>query len=158
MSFKCDHCDKTFKRQQAMFSHRKTHTNIPCPGCDKVCKTRLQWINHKYNCLKSTACEICGMTFSTVNNLRRHNQTVHVDKEKTEVLHCSKCLYSTYSQVYLKQHTYVEHNPKQQKENKPEKAIFDRPQVVRTEAYMKIYQCTECSREIASSQLFRHYK
>ncbi|KAF4520584.1 hypothetical protein B566_EDAN005995 [Ephemera danica] len=78
--FPCDACDKTFRRKEHLFQHRKLHTGerpFACQACGKAFSRKEHLVRHavSHTGEKVHSCELCGKTFSRKDNLLKHRKT-----------------------------------------------------------------------------------
>ncbi|KAI8738678.1 zinc finger protein Xfin [Biomphalaria glabrata] len=90
--FKCEQCEKAFKRRDHMKAHMRTHNSDKLFSCN-ICsftsnrKYRLT-IHEKTHTLESVfSCSVCETTYPTDEDLKEHLKT----HEDGKVLECDKC-------------------------------------------------------------------
>ena len=103
--YKCEICNKTFKRKDYLKSHIKiVHENTKkyeCPSCAlkftlKHNLTRHQR-SHQTNMMPK--CHICNINFKNNRSLNAHKNKFHRKK-------CQECTYSAASEEALKDHSF----------------------------------------------------
>lgn len=112
--FKCEECQKTFKRREHLLNHRVTHTKekkFRCSTCDRSFSKRYNLVRHErvqhlgVGAVKN-ACESCGRCFNRADNLARH-QTVHTRERPFK---CDKCPKGYRHRCNLKKHVEKMHS------------------------------------------------
>ena len=87
--YKCETCDKTFKRKQQLEAHELVHTGF-----------------------KQFGCEHCGKLFKQIGHLKAHVEEVHeVDKSNNDHI-CNECGKGFPSQRKLNYHITYTHSEK----------------------------------------------
>jgi KRAB domain-containing zinc finger protein len=80
---KCDECDYSTKRKDALNVHKKRmHSNakpFSCEICEKKFKAKAHVQVHQsvHTTTKNFECKICGKMFGTQSNLKQHEKGVH---------------------------------------------------------------------------------
>ncbi|KAH9376450.1 hypothetical protein HPB48_010617 [Haemaphysalis longicornis] len=113
--FKCEECQKTFKRRGHLVNHRVTHTKekkFPCSICDQSFTKRYNLVRHERVMhlgvgADKNACETCGRCFNRADNLARH-QMVHT---RGRPFRCDKCPKGYRHRSNLKKHVEKMHPP-----------------------------------------------
>jgi len=96
--FKCELCEKTFKRKEALVEHRRVHLRIKCPGGLSI---------EEYSAISNGAsvpqtasdkqpevdeemfaCHLCGIKLPTENQLEQHLYQHEVAQEQYKCDHC----------------------------------------------------------------------
>ncbi|XP_065206799.1 zinc finger protein 610-like [Planococcus citri] len=78
--FKCDVCEKPFRKKEHLFQHRKLHSGerpYVCGSCGKSFSRKEHLFRHTlaHTGEKTHSCNICGKTFSRKDNLHKHQKT-----------------------------------------------------------------------------------
>ncbi|XP_041356695.1 zinc finger protein 93-like [Gigantopelta aegis] len=98
-TFRCMHCEKIFKSQEELVTHRSIHPNqkvpLNCGRCDKLFATLQELRAHERCHDKPLECVVCDLTFPSEESAKEHMQC-HVDDGSvlsTTVLmyKCPKC-------------------------------------------------------------------
>ncbi|XP_033104306.1 fez family zinc finger protein 1-like [Anneissia japonica] len=93
-SFRCEQCDKVFKKQYLLKRHSVVHTGerkFVCSICDKTFKLR-STLDHHYavhSKEKLFACSLCPQQFSRMSTLRTH-MAIHAKMKNFQCDICGK--------------------------------------------------------------------
>ena len=107
IKYKCDHCEKEFRKKSNYDSHKITHNSSPKPFyCDQEgCNIRFKRLRSlkchmemKHGPTRKTfLCSICGQTFFSISgykqHLAKHNGITYIPRRYT-CPHCSKAFRS----------------------------------------------------------------
>ena len=111
--FLCNLCDKTFKRNEHLATHMKTHQSsedkYTCTDCGKQFTTTFNFNCHQMihtNNREIFSCDICLKTFSRKGHLGRHIKGVHNQTD----YNCDVCNKVYHRQDTLNDHKKHEHN------------------------------------------------
>lgn len=102
--FKCDICEKTFKRREHLYQHSKLHSGIrpfSCVHCPKTFSRKEHLMRHltSHSGAKDFSCDICNKRFSRPDNLKKHKKTHQKSPFRCEI--CTK--------NFIMKHYYVAH-------------------------------------------------
>ena len=91
--YKCDECEKSFKRLCELKDHKLFHggKNIECNQCDQKFRYRSSLYIHlrTHSDIKPHVCDVCNMQFRSKKSLMRHKET-H-DKNREKKFSCNEC-------------------------------------------------------------------
>ncbi|OXA44971.1 zinc finger protein 486 [Folsomia candida] len=83
--WECAKCSKQFKTKDNLTRHMVTHdpdAKVKCEVCGNIFKNKRSLSTHKFEIhIDQTWCATCDQMFSSVDDLRRHNDTVHGGEE-----------------------------------------------------------------------------
>ena len=162
--FSCDKCEKAYAKLAFLDQHRESvHEGVKYP-CDRCLysatrysslKQHIQSIHEK----KRHLCDQCQRPFVFQSDLTRHKKTVH---KGAKLYACDKCMYTTTSQLLLKNHVRAKHTlARFACESCDYVATFPSDLVVHKRSIHEgvRYPCTQC--DYAATQkhnLIRHIK
>ena len=133
LSFKCDQCDKQFKRKQQLETHQLVHSGLKQFGCEK-----------------------CGKLFKQRGHLQAHVEEIHeTNLEKRDFI-CSQCGRGFPSRRKLNYHLHHTHS-----DNKPKKQVCNicgksfsraklRPHQMRDHENNLPFSCQFCDKRFVS--------
>lgn len=103
--FKCQTCDKLFKRREHLYQHTKLHSGLrpfSCVHCPKTFSRKEHLIRHltSHSGQKDYTCETCNKKFSRPDNLKKHKKT----HQKSGPFICEVC-----SKSFVIKHYYLAH-------------------------------------------------
>lgn len=103
--FKCQTCDKLFKRREHLYQHTKLHSGLrpfSCVHCPKTFSRKEHLIRHltSHSGQKDYTCDTCNKKFSRPDNLKKHKKT----HEKSGPFICEVC-----SKSFVIKHYYLAH-------------------------------------------------
>ena len=109
--FPCSTCDKLFKSEIGMKTHKKIHkdTKFQCDICNLICVTKTRFNNHARTHVEklSKNCPIWGKMFSKLSFLRKHQKAIHFKENNSSS--CSLCPKNFPNEVYRKRHEKFAH-------------------------------------------------
>lgn len=91
--YKCDKCDRSFKRRRLLDYHTKASHTGERPYCCDICGSTFVYPEHYkkhvriHSGVKPFSCEVCGKAFNSRDNRNAH-RFVHSDKKPYECLVC----------------------------------------------------------------------
>ncbi|XP_067205485.1 zinc finger protein 135 isoform X3 [Linepithema humile] len=114
LPFKCNECDKRFRKKLDLQEHYNIHSGekpFVCQLCSNAFYLRRQLSAHcrrlhpelKANKVTSTACDICGRVLATKRSLFRHKES----HNPTKLYLCDYCGKSLSSAEHLKKHRRI---------------------------------------------------
>lgn len=114
LPFKCNECDKRFRKKLDLQEHYNIHSGekpFVCQLCNNAFYLRRQLSAHcrrnhpelKANKVTSTACDICGRVLATKRSLFRHKES----HNPTKLYLCDYCGKSLSSAEHLKKHRRI---------------------------------------------------
>ncbi|XP_046485532.1 zinc finger protein 37-like isoform X3 [Neodiprion pinetum] len=114
LPFKCNECDKRFRKAIELQEHYNIHSGdkpFTCATCGSAFYLRRQLSAHcrrmhpemKANKVTSTACDICGRVLATKRSLFRHKES----HNPTKLYLCDYCGKSLSSAEHLKKHRRI---------------------------------------------------
>ncbi|KAL0124430.1 hypothetical protein PUN28_006339 [Cardiocondyla obscurior] len=114
LPFKCNECDKRFRKKLDLQEHYNIHSGekpFVCQLCNTAFYLRRQLSAHcrrthpelKANKVTSTACDICGRVLATKRSLFRHKES----HNPTKLYLCDYCGKSLSSAEHLKKHRRI---------------------------------------------------
>lgn len=108
--YKCEMCDKTFKKKDTLIDHRRIHLRVKLPGTidslslptgvDSVRQSKDGEAEAEFEC------NICGIRLSSQRILDQH---MHQHETSTEQFSCEQCDKVFFSQDLLSQHCRKDH-------------------------------------------------
>lgn len=99
--FQCELCRKVFRKKPFLKAHEKSHQNLQCPVCLKICSARFLEKHmkiHEGERERKFQCNLCKQKFLTKNILNQHRK-IHEKSFK-----CDFCGYVSGRKHILKQH------------------------------------------------------
>ena len=111
--FKCEFCQKTFKKKETLIEHRRIHLRVKVFSANELGSTGAV-LNGEEGLRKaknldlenSYECNLCGIVLPTMNTLDQH---MHQHETATEEHKCEKCDRVFFSHNLLTVHCRKEH-------------------------------------------------
>lgn len=102
--FKCEVCEKTFKRREHLYQHSKLHSGVrpfSCTNCTKTFSRKEHLMRHltSHSGVKDFSCDVCNKRFSRPDNLKKHKKTHQKSPFRCEI--CTK--------NFIIKHYYIAH-------------------------------------------------
>lgn len=103
--FKCEVCDKMFKRREHLYQHTKLHSGLRpfnCVHCPKTFSRKEHLMRHltSHSGVKDFSCDVCSKKFSRPDNLKKHKKT----HQKSGPFICEIC-----QKNFVIKHYYLAH-------------------------------------------------
>ena len=111
VTFKCDHCEKTFRSKNGLNSHMKSiHLkSFACDVCQKCFNSEPNLRRHKaseHNLDALYKCEPCGKAYAWKDSLDYHIRSIHLKEEYA----CKYCTLTYKGQGSLRNHVQAVHS------------------------------------------------
>jgi len=162
--FKCDNCDKSFKRRPHLKEHSRLHTEerpYKCETCGDSFQAstslRLHILGHTGE--KPHACEICDKRFRQRHHLKYHLSGKHNNEQ---FFHCTLCKNTFNHQDKLKSHMKTHGIGKVVYNCDLCDKTFSRSQSLKghksTHTGEKEFTCNLCDKTFGTSQYLRKHK
>ncbi|XP_068238034.1 zinc finger protein 23-like [Palaemon carinicauda] len=106
--YNCNHCGKVFHEARKYFSHLSLHERMfECNSCGRKFSLLANLKKHivLHHDAKKKVCEVCGMQFSSDNELTEHQQSQH--SEDIVSSYIAKCKYC--NREYRREEAYIQH-------------------------------------------------
>ena len=126
------------------------HPMITCAKCDEVFPNHSKLANHFHRRHRPVECDQCGKIVTSKHGLKRHLETVHVDREEKN-FQCDECPFRTFAKYNLKTHKLYVHKLKRksnQNLNIPKELIDKNGDLI----------CPECSLKVRAAGYVTHFK
>ena len=110
--YMCDICSATFTTLHHLKTHKR-HKHIggekfQCRYCKKKYASKQHFINHEQSHVegKPYMCELCGNTFYSSTDLKRHTENVHTSVNKLSCSYCQKVIPTKHALLmHVRRHT-----------------------------------------------------
>ena len=162
--FPCSTCDKLFKSEIGMKTHKKIHkdTKFQCDICNLICVTKTRFNNHARTHVEklSKYCPICGKMFSKLSFLRKHQKAIHFKENNSSS--CSLCPKTFPNDVYRKRHEKFAHRNQFGlechvcKKSNPTKQALSIHMTTHSDQKPNL-PCPECGKLFSAKHLLRHH-
>ncbi|XP_065541999.1 PR domain zinc finger protein 5 isoform X8 [Lathamus discolor] len=161
-TFRCDHCDATFKRKDTLNVHIQVvhdgHKKYKCDLCDKAFVTPSVLKSHKktHTGEKEKICPYCGQKFASNGTLRVHIRS-HTGERPYQCPYCDKA-FSKNDGLKMHIRTHTREKPYQCSEcNKAFSQKRGLDEHMRTHTGEKPFQCDVCDLSFSlKKMLIRH--
>ena len=101
----CPECGKSVPNLSSHMTAVHSNENVPCPHCDRVCKSKMYLNQHIKKVHEKAPCVHCGQLVS-LSYMKRHIQAQHTaDNEKDH--RCDVCNKGFSSKIVLKDHMNI---------------------------------------------------
>ncbi|KAJ8048070.1 hypothetical protein HOLleu_00238 [Holothuria leucospilota] len=165
--FKCNYCEKSFKRKNDLGVHTRVHTVEPiwkCHHCDKSYRSKGKLARHEKSHVTLQAsldCDICGKTLSSLGNLQRHKRLSHTSRDNSSrSFKCQFCDKRFKSKQSRKEHEDIHTNKHLHQCSYCHKTVRGRSNWRKHELdhrrKKKLYECKICDKSFTLRTFKKH--